>query len=345
MLKYLKRIGLEPFVLLLFFSILLAWLYPSLGNGTGRWSLSAFAHYGISVIFFFYGLRLDRQKIKNGLANYRLHLLVHLSTFVFFPLVVLAVMLLLNQYPDKEKIAALLTSSSSKASTSVGIWLGIFFLATLPSTVSSAVVMVNIAKGNLTAAIFDASVSSLMGVFLTPLWMRIFVTADSGGVALNSVIMSLIVQIVIPVGLGFALHRLLGPFSQKYDRQLRMFDESIILLIIYTSFCHSFAEHMFDGISLLTLTLLSAGMVLLFFTAWFIIAILCRIFKFNREDRITALFCGSKKSLVHGTVMSVVLLKNPALAGILLLPTMIYHALQLIIASIIATRMGKEKNC
>lgn len=51
---------------------------------------------------------------------------------------------------------------------------GRLFLATLPSTVSSSVVMVSIAGGNMAAAIFNASVSSLIGVFVTPLWMGIF---------------------------------------------------------------------------------------------------------------------------------------------------------------------------
>ena len=69
--------------------------------------------------------------------------------------------------------------------------------------------------------------------------------------------------------------------------------------------------------------------------------------KFNREDTITALFCGSKKSLVHGSVMSKVLFSNPAIIGVVLLPTMLYHAYQLIIVSIIAdsTCGNASKSC
>ncbi len=46
----------------------------------------------------------------------------------------------------------------------------------------------------------------------------------------------------------------------------------------------------------------------------------CYLLEFNKEDTTAAVFCGSKKSLVHGTVMSNVLFAgNPAI-GIILLP-------------------------
>ncbi|MBD0259924.1 MAG: bile acid:sodium symporter, partial [Cytophagales bacterium] len=62
-----------------------------------------------------------------------------------------------------------------------------------------------------------------------------------------------------------------------------------------------------------------------------------------RGDRITALFCGSNMSLVQGTVMSRVLFPDPNLVGIVLLPIMLYHALQLLAASIIAQAMARRQ--
>ena len=72
------------------------------------------------------------------------------------------------------------------------------------------------------------------------------------------------------------------------------------------------------------------------------INIVSKKMNFNREDRITALFNGSKKSLVHGTVFSKVLFSGMATQGIFLIPIMIYHALQLIAISFIAQKMSKE---
>ena len=161
----LKKIGLDGFILSLFGAIFLAWLYPPPGASEKLFSLSTVARYGVTVIFFFYGVRLNWQKIYEGLKNYRLHIVVHLSTFVLFPLLVLPLTWYFTRGADQ---------------STTWLWYGIFFLATLPSTVSSSVVMVNIARGNVPAAIFDASISSLLGVFITPVWMQIFVGASSG---------------------------------------------------------------------------------------------------------------------------------------------------------------------
>lgn len=327
-----KRFLPDWFVTALFASIFLAWLYPPLGSSTGRLSLSSAAHWGISVIFFFYGLRLDGEKIRAGVSNVRLHLLTQSATFLLFPLLILAVVTPLDLIPK----------SAPFGSTASALWLGIFFLAALPSTVSSSVVMVNIARGNVPAAIFNASLSSLLGVFITPLWMRVYLNAETGGTALGATILSLVVQVVVPVGLGIALNRRLGWFSKKHDRLLRAFDQTIILLIVYTSFCHSFAEEMFDGLSLGALAALTAGMIALFFVVYGLVGAASGLLRFDRDDRITALFCGSKKSLVHGTVMSAVLLSDPKLAGLLILPTMLYHALQLLIVGILAQRMASR---
>lgn len=323
---------MNRFVLFLFAAVLLAWVAPQLGNGSGPFSLTAMAHRGISVIFFFYGLRLDGARIRSGLQNMHLHIITQTATFLLFPILVLGVIHLFG----------LIDPAAPFATTSSAIALGVFFLAALPSTVSSSVVMTNLARGNVPAAIFNASLSSLAGVFITPIWMRLYLNASTGGNAFSSTLLSLTCQVLLPVALGILLNRKLGWISLKYDKQLRLFDQSVILLIVYTSFCHSFAERMFDGLSFSALLLLSATMVLLFFVVYGIIDAVTHLLRFHREDRITALYCGSKKSLVHGTVMSAVLLSDPKLAGVLILPTMIYHALQLLIVGILAERERKR---
>lgn len=323
--RSLAAIGIDGFLALLLLSIFLAYLHPATGAGTGAFSLSSIANYLISFIFFFYGLKLSKGKFKQGLANTRLHLLIHSATFLLFPLLAFVV----KPFFSGEQLQTL--------------WLGIFYLATLPSTVSSSVVMVSIAKGNIPAAIFNASLSSLTGVFITPLWMSL-VLVHAGGfeaAALIDIILKLILQILVPVVLGMLLNKVGGRWAEKHDRQLKWFDQSVILLIVYTSFCESFEEKIFDNFPLPVLLLTAVGMVALFFLVYGIITLFARWFKFNREDTITAQFCGSKKSLVHGTAMSKVIFPGYAGVGILLLPIMIYHALQLMIVTAIARKKGK----
>lgn len=319
----LTRAGLDWFILALLGMIGLAKLWPEPGIQKGLFSLSSLATYGVSLIFFFYGLKLNFSQLREGLRNYRLHLVIHLTTFIVFPAVVLVARSLL------------LTTDTEL------LWLGIFYVAALPSTVSSAVVMVSIAGGNIPAAIFNASISSLIGVFLTPLWMSYLVVATTGQYDLAGVIGKLTLQVILPVILGLLLNQRLGWLAARHKVALRYFDQFTILLIVYTAFCESFALHSFEKISVDDLLWLAALMLGLFFLIFGLISLLSRFLNFNREDRITALFCGSKKSLVQGSVMANVLFPG-SMAGVILLPIMIFHALQLIVASIIAQSMARQ---
>lgn len=318
------KVGLDWFLLALIGMIGLAYLFPQPGNYDGPVSLGTITTYGVSLIFFFYGLKLSPEKMKAGLTNWRLHITIHLTTFVLFPALIYSTRFL---FPD--------------ADTNL-LWLGIFFVASLPSTVSSSVVMVSIAGGNIPAAIFNASISSLMGVFITPLWMGLVLTATEADYALGDVIIKLLLQVVLPVVLGILLHKRFGGFVAKHGMKLRYFDQIIILLIIYTSFCHSFEMDLFSGFSAADLFLLGAGMLGLFFTVYIIVHFVSKALGFSKADTITAQFCGSKKSLVHGTVMSKVLFAESNMTGIILLPIMMYHAIQLLVASIIAQGIARR---
>ena len=321
--ELLQRAGLDWFLLGLVSVIGLAYLRPEFGSEDGPLPLERVAHYGVSVIFFFYGLRLSREKLRAGLSNWRLHLVVQSTTFLLFPLLLLAVRPLFD------------------AENSRLLWLGGFYLAALPSTVSSSVVMVSIAKGNLPAAIFNASISSLLGVFITPIWMALFLAPGAGG-GLGATIFDLSLQVLLPVAIGIALHGRLHHLAQRYAGPLRILDQAIILLIVYTSFCESFAKGIFQDYSAKDIAWLGAAMLALFFVVYACVLLVSRVVGFNREDTITALFCGSKKSLVQGTVMSKVLFPDARIAGVVLLPLMLYHALQILVASIVAQALSRR---
>jgi sodium/bile acid cotransporter 7 len=318
-----QRAGLDGFLLALLAMIGLAYIWPFPGMKSSPIPLSEISTFAVSIVFFFYGLRLSPEKLRAGLINWKLHALVHLSTFVFFPLIALAF------------------RPFFKTEDGQMLWLAIFFLTVLPSTVSSSVVMISIARGNIPAAIFNASVSSLIGVFITPLWMGMVLETQSGNFDLGTVVGKLSIQVLLPVIAGMLLNKRWGHFAEVNKKYIRYFDQSSILLIVYTSFCESFGEHLFGDFDAKDIVFLGAGMLILFFTIYFLLVFLCRLLKFDRADTITAVFCGSKKSLVQGAVMSKVLFSGSQ-AGVMLLPIMLYHALQLIVASIIAQRLGHE---
>jgi len=301
--------------------VVLAYFIPGPGLAERPIPLEKIAGYGVIAIFFFYGLRLDFHKLRIGLANRNLHLLIQLTTFLLFPLIAVAVRPLFS-------------------GATMPLWVGISYLCALPSTVSSSIVMVSIANGNVPAAIFNASISSLIGVFITPLWVNMFVHTGAADIDQWTVITQLMLQVLLPVAIGIALHNRLGKYALHHQKALRTFDQVVILVIIYCSFCKSFASGVFGLLSWSELGMLTVGMLGLFFLVVLLTGILSRSLGFSPADRITAIFCGSKKSLVQGTVMSKVLFPASATIGIILLPLMLYHALQLIAASILAQRVA-----
>jgi sodium/bile acid cotransporter 7 len=314
----------DPFIIGLFLMIFLAWMIPGIGMGSYKPNLGNIIDIGVFLIFFLYGLKLNPEKIRSGMSNWKMHLAIQFTTFVLFPVVVLPFYLF------------------AKGTTWELCWLGLFFLAALPSTVSSSVVMVGIARGNVPGAIFNASLSGLIGIVMTPLWMGLFLTKTSTSVSLWNIILQLVTQIILPAALGLILHRYLGMWVNRHLKKLAWFDKSIILLIVYESFSKSFLSGIFKTVNPLIFAVLVASALLLFFAIWGLTGKIGKDLKFNREDRITLQFSGTKKSLVHGTVFASVLFSGMGGTGILLLPVMIYHAFQLFYISMVAARKQKE---
>ena len=317
-------IKIDGFVLSVIAVIGIAYIFPQWGTPESKIPIDTISAIGISLIFFFYGLKLSPAKLKAGIKNWKLHVLVQGSTFFIFPLLVL----IFRPFIQNEAQET--------------IWLAFFFLAALPSTVSSSVVMVSIAKGNIPAAIFNASISGIIGVVLTPLWMGLFVQSAQTDFDFTDIYIKLFVQIILPVVVGILLQRFLGEFAQKHNKRLTLFDKSVILLIIYKSFAESFEGDIFSTVSILDLLMLFVAVLILFGIVFFLTGFLAKKMRFNTEDQITAQFCGTKKSLVHGTVFSKIIFGNLGTIGIILLPLMIFHAIQLLIISTVASKLSRK---
>lgn len=321
----LNKVGINGFLLGLFAAIFLAWLFPSVGAVSSPIPWKPLIDGGISLVFFFYGVKLDPLQLKNGLSNWRLHLLIQLFTFLIFPVIVY---LLLDVLPFIDK----------------DFKLGISYLSALPSTVSASVVMVSLAGGNVPGAIFNASVSSLFGVIITPAWMGVL--TGSAGVEVDFIptFIELFFKVILPVTLGVLVHGWLFPMLKKALPKLKYIDQTVIMMIVFTAFSQSFSQRVFSPYSVNTLLNIALAMLSLFLLIWTLISLISRLLKFSIQDRITALFCGSKKSLVHGVVIGKVIFPDPTVLGLVLLPVMVYHIQQLIMGSVIAGWFaGKNK--
>lgn len=319
-----KKTLTDPFLLALVGMVVLAVLWPEPGRSGGFLHLEQASTYGVAVVFFLYGLTLAPEKMRAGLIHWRLHLVVVFGTFVLFPLVMLA---------TEAALLPLLPAT---------VWTGFFYVAALPSTVSSSVAMTSLAKGNVPAALFNASLSSLIGVFATPALMAWYL-AQSGGAALplGDVILKIVLLVIVPTALGQILHRPLARWSSRHARAIKILDRVIILAIVYNSFANSVVEGLWQRHEPSLLVEIALLSIVLFFLIYGLLTIPCRLFGFDRADQVAALFCGSKKSLATGVPLAGIIFGTGPEVGLILAPIMLYHFLQLVIVGFIANHHGQ----
>src|SRR5690554_3617016 len=156
----LRRLQLDPFTLGLFVVVGIAALLPATGHAADV--LDLVTDLAIAALFFMHGAKLSREAVKEGTLHFRLHLTILASTFLLFPIL---------GFGAKPVFDAILSPELA---------LGFLFLAALPSTVQSSIAFTAIAGGNVPAAVVAASLSSLLGVFLTPVLMTVLVGGSTG---------------------------------------------------------------------------------------------------------------------------------------------------------------------
>lgn len=304
--------------------LVLAWLFPAPGAAGGWLHPDISVKAGVALIFLLHGLLLSFAALRAGTMRWPVHLVVQGCTFLFFPIVGLLLLPLLAGVLSPE------------------LRLGVFFLCALPSTVSSSVAMTAAARGNVAVAVFNATLSSVIGVVLTPLWISVVAVTTGQTLPLGEVVLDLVCWMIVPLAAGQLLRPLLGAWVQRHKPKVNLVDRLVILLLVYTSFCESVRQGVWSQQDGLDLLFVAAVSLALFLVALQVMQWISRRAGFPVEDEIAAVFCGSKKTLAAGVPMAQLIFgANPAL-GLILVPIMIYHPLQLIICSVLAGRWARR---
>jgi len=306
----------EPFVAALLACVVIATFLPARGAWAPLASSAATA--GIVLLFFLHGAKLSRQAIIDGARNWRLHLAALAVTFGLFPLMGLG----LTALPLFDRTVAT----------------GLLFLTLLPSTVQSSIAFVAIARGNVAGAVCSASFSNLLGIVATPMLAALLMGGNGAGFSAASA-EAIVLQLLLPFVAGHLMRPLIGGWVARHKKLVSLVDRGSILLVVYTAFGAAVIEGLWQVLPPSALIEIVVGCmvmlaIVLGFTWW-----LGRALGFARADAIVLLFCGSKKSLASGVPMAGVLFA-PAQVGIVLLPLMLFHQIQLIACAVIARRLA-----
>jgi sodium/bile acid cotransporter 7 len=314
--KLLAHPPVDGFIVLLLATVGLASFVPA--SGLGAVIAGHAVTVAIALLFFLYGARLSPRAALDGARNVKLHALVFAATFALFPALGLTMRALMPQ---------LLTPA---------LWSGVILLCVLPSTVQSSIAFTSIARGNVPAALCAATLSNLIGIVVTPLLAGVLLATGPGGASAGK-IGDIVLQLLVPFAAGQALRPWIGGWAARNRTPLSFVDRGSILIVVYAAFSEGMVAGIWSQLDLamlLRLSLVSAALLAAVLAAT---TLLSRKLGFAREDEITIVFCGSKKSLASGLPIASVLFAGNSV-GLLVLPMMLFHQLQLMVCAVLARR-------
>lgn len=319
-----KRFLPDRFVTLMVLSALLGFLLPGLGAGDGPLRLGLVTKLGIGLVFFLHGANLAPENLLAGLKKWQVHVLIQATTFAMFP--IFGVIIFWG-------LAPVLPES---------LRLGFFFLAALPSTISSSVAMTVLGRGNVPVAVFNATLSGLLGLVLTPAMVSVVVATGSVQFSLVDAVINIALTLLAPFIVGQMARPLIKTVLTKHKPVVSLLDRGVILLIVFTSFASSTAGGIWSRFSAVEFSATIILVLVLLALAFGFTILASRRLGLSREDEVAVVFCGSTKSLANGAPIAQILFAGSPLLGVILLPVMLYHQLQLVGCALMAQRYAKQ---
>ncbi|WP_439030874.1 bile acid:sodium symporter family protein [Gordonia terrae] len=319
--QLLDRSPVDGFILAIIVAVVVAAFLPV--RGAAAEALDWIVVAAIAALFFLYGTRLHPREALEGLKHWRLHLTILAFTFIAFPLIGLAL---------KPVVEPLIGED---------LYAGLLFMCLVPSTVQSSIAFTSMARGNIAGAIVSASTSNILGVFLTPL-LVVALMQSSGDISIDATsVLKIVAQILVPFLLGQLARPWVGPFFTRHAKITKLADRSAIVLVVYVAFSEGVVEGIWSAVGVWQVVAVSVISLLLVVVMLAVTRWVPRRLGFDRADTIAIQFCGTKKSLATGLPMATVLFAGSAV-GLIVLPLMIFHQIQLMICSWLATRYGRE---
>lgn len=327
-----QRIQQQWFLLGMITAVVIGSLFPAAGARGGILHSETSVDLGIALVFFLHGVNLPLDSLRRGVLAWRVHLVVQSLTYIFFPLLWLLLNAIFNAWIPSD------------------LMLGFCYLAALPSTISSSVAMTALARGDIPIAIFNATLSGLLGIIFTPLLISFFgglflqTGSAAHGMPLGETMLNIAKLLLLPIVIGQIVRPFAGNWFARVKSYTNNIDRIVILFIVYAAFCNSAQSGMWqhNGIGLIATTL--AGDAIFLAIILWLSTFIAKKLNFSREQEIAIVFCGSKKTLASGAPMaSLIFGAHPAL-GMIVLPIMLYHQLQLFVCSWLANRYAAKKS-
>ena len=323
--KHLKK---HSFTLWLLFGVILAMLFPSYGSKGGLLCPGLTTNIGVWLIFFLQGITLPTSELAKGYNPKRLHAFVLFWNYIIFPIIVGALILPISHFINEE--------------LKIGFWM----LAILPTTVSSAVVFSTVSKGNTSNAIFSTVFSNLLSVLFVPTIAITYISVESNvSISLSPLILKLSILIIAPLLLGQLIRQKIPEVSSTIANKTKGVGNWIIVFIVHCAFAQSVSSGFLIQLGFITIFKVVLLTVLILLLVSLLVWWSSIFLSLSKEERISAFFCSSQKSIATGLPLTTSILAF-APSGMntasVIIPLMCYHPAQLILAGILSGRWGSR---
>ena len=307
-------------VRLLIAAIALALLLP-VGGAAGK-GAQWVSDSAVFLLFLLNGLRLPRHEVWAGMSNHRL----------LWPLVAWCF--------GAMTLAGWMLWQAGAGWMPPLLALGFLYLGCLPSTVQSATAYSSLAGGNVAGSVVAAALLNILGVFLTaPLFSLL---AGGQATALHTDgLVKVIAILLLPFVIGQVLQSRFGGWVKDHRQLVTAMDRTSIAIAVYVAFSGAVEQRFWTRIDLAGWLWLAGGTALMLVISHVGAWLLGGAVRLDRANRITMLFAGAQKSIAMGAPLATVLF-DPQAAGIVLLPILLYHLAQLVLAAPLAARLSRS---
>lgn len=248
--------------------VLLAYLFPNVARSEGVIKSQYSIEYGVvAIIFLLSGLSISTKTLGRMAIHWRAHLVTQVISFLISPSIIFgfaeAMRVSRNQHIDPY------------------ILVGLIITGCTPTTVSSNVVMTRQSNGNDSLALIEVTIGNIMGAFITPALVQMYLSASTGfaygNPALNSSMTALYAHVMKQLGLAVFVPLFVGqvvqnifPTQVKYiytKYKLAKLGSVGLLLLIWATFSTAFHQHAFEVVpteSIIMVVFFNIGVYILF---------------------------------------------------------------------------------
>lgn len=304
--------------------IVLAALWPYAGSKKGPLRTEYTVGYGITcMIFLLSGLSLKSKVLAQAIICWRLTVVVQVVSFGVTPIIGYG-------------LAKILMAAQFDANLAAGI----IICCCTPTTIASNVLMTTQAKGNEAAALVNAVIGNTLGVFASPLLIVGYLGASLGNqLNFGAIFAKLGLTVLVPLIVGQIIRYFWLKNVQWLQKQVNFgyCNSLLLLLLVWTVFCDTFLGDAISSVPVWQTVVVLVLDMCLFASFTAICYLLSQSLCFSRADTIAVVMCGATKTVALGIpLINVIFSNNPAI-GVLAIPLLMYHALQLVAGSVLVS--------